>query len=89
MKLDKLKYVASVIAAVGLVHGVSGQDSHWNGTANNTAWDVGTNWNPVGVPPPGNPTTNYTGNVWLDPSPVDGDTVITITPGDVETPRRW
>jgi hypothetical protein len=86
MKLKKLKHVAAIIAAAALVHGVSAQDSHWNGTVNNTAWDVATNWNPVGVPPPGNPTTTYTGNVWLDPSPVDGDTVITITPGDVETP---
>ncbi len=81
---------ACCLAAIGLalcvVHSASAQDSHWNGTANNTDWNVATNWNPVGVPPPGNPTITFTGNVWLDPSPVDGDTVITITPGDVETP---
>ena len=86
MKLEKLKYIVAIIAAAALVRGASAQDSHWNGTKGNTAWDVATNWNPVGVPPPGNPTTTYQGNVWLDPSPVDGSTVITITPGDVETP---
>lgn len=52
----------------------------------NTLWNVATNWNPVGVPPPGNPTTSYVGNVWLDPSPVDGDNVITVGAGDVESP---
>lgn len=51
----------------------------------NNLWNNPNNWNPVGVPPPGNPT-NFVGNVWLDPSPVDGDTVITIPLGDVETP---
>lgn len=86
MKLEKLKYAVSVLVAVGLAYGVSAQDSHWNGTTNNTAWNNLNNWNPVGVPPPGNPTTTFTGNVFLDPSPVDGDTVITIPPGDVETP---
>jgi len=69
-----------------LVQSVSAQDSHWNGTLTNNLWNNPNNWNPVGVPPPGNPTTTFTGNVWLDASPVDGDTVITISPGDVETP---
>jgi hypothetical protein len=86
MKLHKLKYAVAIIAAVVIVRGVSAQDDHWNGTTNNTAWNVPANWSLGILPPPGNPTTTYTGNVWLDPSPVDGDTVITVTPGDVESP---
>jgi hypothetical protein len=86
MKLKIISCAAAVGMALCPICNVSAQDSHWNGTVNNTAWNVATNWNPVGVPPPGNPTTTYQGNVWLDPSPVDGDNVITITPGDVESP---
>ncbi len=85
MKLRKLCYV-TIIAFVGcLVQTASAQDSHWNGTLTNNLWNNPNNWTPVGVPPPGNPT-NFTGNVWLDPSTNGGDTVITISPGDVETP---
>jgi hypothetical protein len=81
------KQLAVVGLAIFLAQGgVMAQDSHWNGTTNNTAWNVATNWNPVGVPFPGNPTTTFTGNVRLDPSPVDGDKVITVPAGDVETP---
>src|SRR5580693_6846913 len=86
MKSKKLYHVASIAAVLYLAHSVSAQDSHWNGTVGNTLWNVATNWNPVGVPPPGNPTTSYVGNVWLDPSPVDGDNVITVGAGDVESP---
>jgi Concanavalin A-like lectin/glucanases superfamily/Bacterial Ig-like domain len=86
MKLQKLCYLTITALMACLIQTVSAQDSHWNGTINNTDWNVATNWNPVGVPPPGNPTTTFTGNVWLDPSPVDGDTVITIPQGDVEMP---
>ena len=86
MKIKKITCAAAIGLVLCLVHSVSAQDSHWNGTMNNTDWNVATNWNPVGVPPPGNPTTTYQGNVWLDPSPVDGDTVITVPLGDVETP---
>jgi hypothetical protein len=86
MKLKIISYAAIIGIVMPLVFNVSAQDSHWNGTTNNTAWNVATNWNPVGVPPPGNANNPFTGNVWLDPSPVDGDKVITITPGDVETP---
>ncbi len=86
MKFKLISYAAVVGMAIGLIHNVSAQDSHWNGTVGNNAWNNPNNWNPVGVPPPGNPSPGYTGNVWLDPSPVDGDTVITITPGDVESP---
>ncbi|HWY30465.1 MAG TPA: LamG-like jellyroll fold domain-containing protein [Candidatus Acidoferrum sp.] len=84
--IKQLGYACAAISALCFGQYVSAQDSHWNGTVGNTLWNVATNWNPVGVPPPGNPTTTYSGNVWLDPSPVDGDTVITIPMGDVETP---
>jgi hypothetical protein len=84
MKTTKLNYLAAVGLALCLVHSVSAQDSHWNGTPGNNLWNVATNWTPVGVPPPGNPTTTYQGNVWLDPA--NGDSVITIPAGDVEAP---
>ena len=86
MKSRTLSYAASTALALCLAHSVSAQDSHWNGTIGNNLWNNPNNWNPVGVPPPGNPTTTFTGNVWLDASPVDGDTVITIPVGDFETP---
>lgn len=86
MKSKLISYAIAVSILMFLIHNVSAQDSHWNGTVGNNAWNNPNNWNPVGVPPPGNPTTPYTGNVFLDPSPVDGDTVITIPAGDVEMP---
>jgi hypothetical protein len=86
MKYPKLLRVACVAAALSVAYSVSAQDSHWDGTITNTLWNNPDNWNPVGVPPPGNATTTFTGNVWLDPSPVDGDTVITIPVGDTEMP---
>lgn len=58
------------------------QDDHWNGTPGNTAWDVATNWSLNEVPPNGN--GGFAGNVWLDAA--NGDSVITVTPGDVESP---
>jgi Bacterial Ig-like domain (group 2) len=86
MKMQKLCYITITALMACLIQTASAQDSHWNGTINNTDWNVATNWNPAGVPPPGNATTTFTGNVWLDPSPVDGDTVVTIPQGDVEMP---
>lgn len=84
MKLTKLTQAASFVAALCLVQQVSAQDSHWNGTLGNNVWNISTNWNPNGVPPPGNLTTPYIGNVFLDAA--NGDSVITISPGDVEAP---
>ena len=86
MKLKTLTHAASIAVTLCFAFGVSAQDSHWNGTVGNNLWNNPNNWNPVGVPPPGNPTTTFTGNVWLDPSPVDGDSVITIGAGDTEMP---
>jgi hypothetical protein len=86
MKLKIISYAIVIGIAMCLIENVSAQDSHWNGTVNSTDWNDPNNWNPVGVPPAGSTNDVYTGNVWLDPSPVDGDNVITITPGDVETP---
>jgi hypothetical protein len=82
MKLKKLGYFAYVALATCLIHNVSAQNSTWNGTPGNDAWDVGTNWNPVGVPPPGGP--GFVGNLFLNPA--NGDSLIVITPGDVESP---
>jgi len=86
MKSKKLHNVAAIAAALCLIHTASAQDDHWNGTMTNTLWNNPNNWSEGIVPPPGNPTNTFTGNVWLDPSPVDGDSVITIPLGDVETP---
>jgi hypothetical protein len=86
MKLNKLNSVFSLGMALCLIQSVSAQDDHWAGTTNNTDWNVATNWSLGMLPPPGNPTTTYTGNVWLDPSPVDGDTVITIPQGFLADP---
>jgi len=79
-----IKCLAVIGLATGLAHSVSAQDSHWNGTLTNNLWSNPNNWSPVGVPPPGNPTTTYAGNVWLDAA--NGDSVITIAAGDVESP---
>ncbi len=86
MKTTIKNYAA--VAALAAVSSLlaEAQDSHWDGTVGNNLWNVATNWNPAGIPPSGNPVTTYQGNVWLDPSPVDGDNVITIPAADVETP---
>jgi hypothetical protein len=85
MKSKKLYQVASIAALLCLAHSVSAQDSHWVGPTTDDLWSNANNWNPVGVPPPGNPITAYAGNVWLQP--VGGVPVtITIGAGDVETP---
>jgi hypothetical protein len=75
-------YAAVIALTVGLVRSVSAQDDHWNGTPGNTAWNVGSNWS-LGTPPP-NGNGGYVGNDFLDAA--NGDSVITITPGDVESP---
>src|SRR5579863_338620 len=82
-----MKPITSTIAAAallsaGLLGTASAQDSHWNGTPGNNLWNVATNWNPVGVP--GSGGSGFIGNVWLDQA--NGDTLIVIPPGDVESP---
>lgn len=86
MKKTPPCHVILAVLAICLSLPAAAQDSHWNGTAADTAWNNPNNWNPVGVPPPGDPNTTFTGNVWLDPSPVDGSAVITIPAGDFESP---
>ena len=86
MKSKTLNCAVSIAATLCFALGVSAQDSHWNGTAGDNLWNNPNNWTPVGVPPPGNPTTTFAGNVWLDPSPVDGSSVMTIGAGDTEMP---
>ncbi len=81
MKLNKLNAVVGLGLTLGLIQSVYAQDDHWAGTTNSTAWNVPANWSLGMLPPPGNPTTPYSGNVWLDPSPIDGDTVITVPQG--------
>ena len=84
MKLKKLCYAASAVLALCIVHTVSAQDSFWTGAVNDL-WNNAGNWNPAVVPPPGDPVTTYTGNVWLQP--VGGvPAVIRIGSGDVESP---
>jgi hypothetical protein len=84
MTTKPLHYLGALALAAGLVNSVFAQDDHWAGTPGNTAWNVGTNWSLGIVPPPGNPTNTYTGNVWLDAA--NGDNIMTITAGDVESP---
>jgi Bacterial Ig-like domain (group 2) len=71
-----------------------GGNQLWD-NANN--WEIWTNLGNVnpsdmvdsgfqGLPLPGNPTTPFVSNVWLDPAPANGDSVITIPVGDTETP---
>ncbi len=87
MKNQKIKifgYACAVGSALCLVNITSAQDDHWNGTTNNTLWSVPGNWSLGVTPPPGNPTTPYAGNVWLDAA--NGDSVITIASGDTENP---
>jgi hypothetical protein len=98
----KLCYMASVGLALCLNHRVSAQDDHWNGTptASGILWNNPANWS-EGVVPPNDATANpsypcgntngtggaalyFAGNVWLDPA--NGDSVITIPPGDEEFP---
>jgi hypothetical protein len=85
MKYKLISYAASAVVATCLLDSVSAQDDHWDGTAGNTDWNVASNWS-LGVVPPNDTTygTNYIGNVWLDPA--NGDSVVTIPAGDVETP---
>ena len=87
MKLKQLNYTVSASLALCLIYNASAQDDHWAGTAGNNAWNVPGNWSEGIVPPDqtGLDPVNG-GNVWLDPSPVDGSSVITIPAGDVETP---
>jgi hypothetical protein len=65
--------------ALCLAPGASAQDSHWNGTVANNNWNVPGNWTPVGVP-----SSTIDANVWLDAA--NGDNVITIPAGTVESP---
>jgi len=85
MKYKQLGYAACIALTTCLLQTASAQDDHWAGTPGNTAWNVATNWSEGIVPPPqtGLDPVNG-GNVWLDPA--NGDSVITITPGDVENP---
>jgi Bacterial Ig-like domain (group 2) len=82
-----MKPITSTIAAAAVLSAcllctASAQDSHWNGTTGNNLWNNANNWNPVGVPPSGG--ANFIGNVWLDQA--NGDTLMVIPPGDVESP---
>jgi Concanavalin A-like lectin/glucanases superfamily/Bacterial Ig-like domain (group 2) len=79
-----LPYLALVCLMLGLAGSASAQDDHWNGTVTNTLWNNPANWSLGIVPPPGNPITTFTGNVWLDAA--NGDNIITIPPDDNESP---
>jgi hypothetical protein len=79
MMLKAIGGLAVAGLALCLAPGSSAQDSHWNGTPGNTLWNVATNWTPVGVPP-----GTVDANVWLDAA--NGDSVITIPAGAVESP---
>ena len=69
-----------------------GGDELWSNPNNWEIWTNLDNQNPAvlvdsglqGVPAPGNPTTTFTGNVWLDPA--NGSSVMMIGAGDTEMP---
>jgi len=82
MKFKPSSYLAALALTACLLHNVSAQDDHWSGTPGGTAWNVPGNWSLGEVPPSGN--GGYAGNVFLDAA--NGDSIITITPGDVESP---
>jgi hypothetical protein len=82
--ISKLGYASAVVSALCIANSGSAQDDHWNGTTTNTLWSNPANWSLGTTPPPGNATTPYAGNVWLDAA--NGDSVITIASGDVENP---
>ena len=84
MKLKKLCYIVFAALALCLVQNASAQDDHWTGLGNDGLWANPLNWSLGVVPPPGNPTTPYIGNVWLDAA--NGSSTITITNGEVESP---
>jgi hypothetical protein len=75
---------ASFALTLSLIQTASAQDNRWNGTVGNNQWNNPANWTLGFVPPPGNSNTPYAGNIFLDAA--NGDTIITILPGDVETP---
>lgn len=77
--MQKTGCLAATGLALCLVPSLLAQDSHWNGTVANNNWNVAGNWTPVGVPP-----STVDANVWLDAA--NGDNVITIPTGDVESP---
>ena len=77
--MQKIRGLTAASLAMCLAPGLVAQDSHWNGTAANNNWNVAGNWTPVGVP-----SSTVDANVWLDAA--NGDNVITIPPGDVESP---
>ncbi len=86
MKLKKFSYAVAVGVAMCLIQNVSAQDDHWNGTPTSQAWNNPNNWifngTTAEVPPSGG--AGFIGNVWLDAA--NGDNVMTITAGDVESP---
>ncbi len=82
MKLRNLCHIASLALAAVWVQNASAQDDHWAGTPGNNAWNVPGNWSEGIVPPSGG--AGFVGNVWLDAA--NGDSVITVPPGDVESP---
>jgi len=89
--LKKLGFMTGTGLAMCLNHRVLAQDDHWAGTntPNGILWNVPANWSEGIVPPsdtnaPFSASSPFGGNVWLDPA--NGDSVIEIPPGDVETP---
>ncbi len=84
MILKKLYQAALPAVALSLACAASAQDNHWNGTLTNNLWNVPGNWSLGVVPSAGNPVTTFQGNIFLDAA--NGDSVITIPAGDVESP---
>lgn len=86
MKLRKLSYAVAVGVAMCLIQNVFAQDDHWNGTPTSQAWNNPNDWlfngSTAEVPPSGG--AGFIGNTWLDSA--NGDSVMTITAGDVESP---
>ncbi|HTR43675.1 MAG TPA: hypothetical protein VMH87_18845, partial [Pseudomonadales bacterium] len=73
-----------VVLAVTVANHLSAQNSSWTGLGGDGLWSNPNNWSPVGVPPSGNPTTPFVGNVTLDAA--NGWLTMTVAPGQVESP---
>jgi arabinan endo-1,5-alpha-L-arabinosidase len=73
-----------VVLAMVLANDVPAQNSTWTGLGGDGLWSDANNWSPVGVPPPGNPSTPVIGNITLNAG--EGWLSMTVPPGQVESP---
>jgi len=76
--------IMTALLAGSLANSAWGQSSTWTGLGGDGLWSDPNNWSPVGVPPSGNPSTPFIGDVTLNAG--NGWLTMTILPGQVESP---